>query len=271
MNTEEIVKEALKLVEMKELPSDSTIYVPGEKIRRILYGIDISSAELLYAKENGYDCVIAHHPAGALDAWRVFLRHISQLESKGVPNDEARQIVEKKAHSFRIRSHATNYDALPSFARLLKMPFLNIHCPSDELGRRLIHDAIHQLTTDDKDVVLRDIQPYLEEHFMEFKQAQTRVEILKGIEDDLLGDWIFSHGALTNGGFEIADCYFQHGIDTVLYIHIALPDLVKIQGLKEGQLMITGHIVSDSVGINPFLDKLEEKGCEITPIGGLIR
>ncbi|MFX0066057.1 MAG: hypothetical protein ACFFC7_28150, partial [Candidatus Hermodarchaeota archaeon] len=76
MNTDDIVKEALNLVNMKELPADSAVHVPGENINRILYGIDISTAELLYAKKEGYECVIAHHPVGSVDTWHVFLLHM---------------------------------------------------------------------------------------------------------------------------------------------------------------------------------------------------
>jgi len=32
-------------------------------------------------------------------------------------------------------------------------------------------------------------------------------------------------------------------------------------------LIITGHIASDSVGINPFIKELENKGINVTTIG----
>jgi hypothetical protein len=52
MNTDDIIKEALDLVNMRKLPADSAVYVPGDDIQNVLYGIDIGTAELLYAKEN---------------------------------------------------------------------------------------------------------------------------------------------------------------------------------------------------------------------------
>ncbi|MFX0065475.1 MAG: hypothetical protein ACFFC7_25160, partial [Candidatus Hermodarchaeota archaeon] len=228
-------------------------------------------AELLYAKKEGYDCVIAHHPVGSVDTWRVFLLHMQQLEAKGVPHEEAEQVVLKKINLLKFALHARNYDATPAFARQLELPFLNIHCPSDELGRRRIHAAITELVEEKGNPVLGDLRPHLEKKFVEFKKAKTKVEIAKGAENDSLGNWVFSHGALTNGGFEIAECYYRHGVDTVLYIHINPSDLVKIRELGKGSLVVTGHIVSDSVGINPFLDRLEELGCELTVIGGQIR
>ncbi|MHA1969420.1 MAG: hypothetical protein ACW964_16680, partial [Candidatus Hodarchaeales archaeon] len=172
---------------------------------------------------------------------------------------------------FKYGAHARNYDAIPSFARLIKLPFLNIHCPSDELGRRLITDAIKNQEEQMGDLTLKGVKNHLEDTFKEFQKAKTKIEVAKGNMDDLLGNWIFSHGALTNGGYALADCYYKNGVDTVIYIHIAPGELSQILKLDIGQLMIAGHLVSDSIGINPLLDRLEEQGVEVTAIGGLIR
>jgi len=272
MDTNDIIKVALDLVNMDELPEDSAVYVPGNNVSKILYGIDIGVPELLYAKQQGFDCVIAHHPVGLINHWKVFWRHEKQLISKGLSKKEARDVVEKKTLSFKFGAHARNYDAIPSFARLIEMPFLNIHCPSDELGRRLISASIETLVKERSNPSLMEVKIHLERSFLEFQKAQTRIEIAKGEEDNYLGNWIFSHGAFTNGGFGIAQCYYQHDIDTVIYIHIAPAELFQILKLDSGQLVITGHLASDSIGINPFLNKLtEENGMHITAIGGLIR
>lgn len=61
MDTDEIVQIALDLVDMETLPSDSAVHVPGNDIQRVLYGIDIGTTELYYAKNAGYEAVIAHH------------------------------------------------------------------------------------------------------------------------------------------------------------------------------------------------------------------
>ncbi len=118
---------------------------------------------------------------------------------------------------------------------------------------------------------MEELKHNLTNAFVEFRDGQTNIEIAIGDSDGLLGNWIFSHGALTNGGFAVAESYFEHGVDTVIYIHIAPGELAQIKKLNKGQLVITGHISSDSIGINPFLDELEKKGCHITSLGGLIR
>lgn len=53
---------ALRIAELKKILEDSAIYVNGNNIRKVLFGIDAGAPELLLAKQLGYDAVIAHHP-----------------------------------------------------------------------------------------------------------------------------------------------------------------------------------------------------------------
>ena len=271
VSTDDIVDLSLKLADMNELPNDSAVYVEGKNIKKILYGIDIGTTELLYAKHNGYDCVLAHHPVGVIESYKEFKRHLIQLQSKGVSIKDGENLIMDKIIGYKYANHAKNYDAIPSLARLLNIPFLNIHCPSDELGRQLISNSIEKLVEEKPAAILADLQHHLTNSFIEFKKAKTKIEIAHGSEKDLLGDWIFSHGALTNGGYAIADAYFNQKVNTVIYIHIAPGELIQIKKANKGHLVITGHIASDSIGINPLLDELEKVGCSITAIGGLIR
>ncbi|MEI6308695.1 MAG: hypothetical protein WCP58_03520 [bacterium] len=76
---------------MKEVPSDSAVHVPGRRLQRILFALDVSAAELLYAKDHAYDCVLGHHPRGLAIAtfYRVLERQSSLLEELGAPKEEA--------------------------------------------------------------------------------------------------------------------------------------------------------------------------------------
>jgi hypothetical protein len=78
---------------------------------------------------------------------------------------------------------------------------------------------------------------------------------------------VVSHGAGTNGGYEIAKTYYEHGIGTVIYIHVSPADLEKLKADGKGNLVVTGHVASDSVGINPFILELEKKGVSVTTVG----
>jgi len=267
LNTQEIMELSLGLAELKEVPEDSTIYVKGDNIRKVLLGIDVSISELLLAKRLGYDAVIAHHPQGELaliNFHEVFKRHIQQMIKSGIPKDEAEIAVRKKLHSLEVQGHSRNYSQTVDAAKLLKMPFLNIHTPLDEVGRRIMDEQIKRRTG--RNSTVQDVVYALDE-LTEFRNAATDVKIRLGKAEDLAGEVVVSHGAGTNGGYEIAKTYFKHGINTVVYIHISPVDLEKLQACGSGNLVVTGHIASDSVGINPLIHELEKMNVCVTRIG----
>lgn len=267
MNTEEIMKLSLKLAGLKEIPEDSAIYVRGENIRKALFCIDAGPAELLLAKQLGFDVVIAHHPAGGkavLNFPQVFKKHVEQMVEAGVPREIAEKAISRKLEQLEVEAHMQNYAHTVDFAVLLGMPFMNIHNPLDIIGRRRMIEQLEGKIG--KDSTVADVVSLLME-LPEFKNAQTKIKICLGEPENKAGKVVVSHGAGTNGGYEVAKTYFQHGIDTVIYIHINPADLEKLKAIGKGNLIVTGHIASDSLGINPFTKELERKGVSVTKIG----
>jgi len=267
VNTEEIMKLSLKLARLEKVPEDSTIYVSGDNIRKILFGIDAGVPELLLAEQSGYDAVIAHHPQGGTAIARfhhVFKRHIQQMVAAGIPVEEAEKAVQKKLEELEVQGHMRNYGHAVDVARLLKMPYMNIHTPLDEVGRRIMSEKVDGKIR--KDSTVQDVVSALEE-LAEFKNAVTEIQIRLGKADNLAGQVAVSHGAGTNGGYEIATTYFKYGIGTVVYIHIRPGDLEKLKAENRGNLIVTGHIASDSVGINPLIHELEKRKVSVKRIG----
>lgn len=272
MNTDEIMNLALSMAGFKEIPADSEIYVPGDNIKRILFGIDIGSAELLMAKDQGYDAVISHHPAGGrarLEAWKVFEKHVDQMKEAGIPEGVALETIQKKMLTLQHEVHSTNYDHLPSIARHLRMPFMNIHNPLDELGRIRVAEEIARLLSAKRDAAVADVMASIRT-IAEFQEALTEVKLGHGGLSNKAGKTVFSHAAYTNGGYEVAKTYYEYGIGTVIYIHISEADLAKLRADGVGSLIVTGHMASDSVGINPFIAELRRRGVTVDAIGGII-
>ena len=113
LDTQQIMKIALKLARFESIPADSEIHVKGRKLRRILVAIDVGIGELLLAKNLNCDGVIAHHPAGGkalLEGYRVFLRHVDQMKAAGVPAKVATDAVKNKYRILDIQHHPENYD-----------------------------------------------------------------------------------------------------------------------------------------------------------------
>ena len=267
MNTEEIMELALKLAGLKEVPEDSAIYVSGANIRKILFGTDAGVPELLLAKQLGYDAVIAHHPQGGtatIDFHQVFRRHVQQMVAAGVPVKEAEKAVKKRLEELEVEMHTRNYAHAIDVARLLKMPYMNIHTPLDEVGRRTMTEKINSRIR--KNSTVQDVISALKE-LPEFQNAVTEIKIRLGRAENPAGKVVVSHGAGTNGGYEIAKTYFKYGTGTVVYIHIRPIDLEKLKAEKMGNLIVTGHIASDSMGINPLIHELEKRNISVTRVG----
>jgi len=271
MTTEEIMQLALDMVGFDQVPPDSAIYVHGRNIRRVMFGIDIGVAELHLAHSLGYDAVIAHHPDPAVGTYpRMLRRHARLLRDHGVPAAEAEAAVSGLVESMEVRLHQANYDHAPSFARLLGMPYMNIHNPLDELGRRIMDRTIRERVGPD-DTVGRLVEAL--RTLPEFERAPTDISIRLGERGNRVGRAVMVHGCGSNGGHAVARAYYRHDMDTVLYIHISYADLERLRRAKAdgepcGNLVVTGHIASDMVGINPFLRALADRGVEVAPVSG---
>lgn len=261
---------ALEMSGFNHIPDDSEIYVPGSSIKKVLFGIDISNSDVYMAKTLGYDAVIAHHPlASSTKAYNVYKDNINIMIKAGVPEEAAKKAVADKYDLLRIAAASKNYDDVVSVAKLLGMPLMNIHQPLDEIGRKLMQDEVDAVISKNPDATLSDIVEGLY-RIPEFKRARTKIEILAGVESSKAGKTLVSHGAYTNGGYDIANTCFEAGIDTVIYIHITYPDYIRLKREEKGNLIVTGHIASDCAGINPFISRLRAAGIEVTGINGII-
>lgn len=269
VTTEELMKIAVEMAGQTMWPADSMIHVPGDGIKKILFGIDMGVAELLVGKQMGYDCVLAHHPdARVLTFPDVLDLHIDIMVRNGVPEAEAKEAVARMKELTTATRHSANYDHAPSFARLLGMPFLNIHNPLDEIGRKRMQDAVDAHISAGSTVA--DVVAALNT-IPEIAGAPTEVAVRLGEMDNKAGKTVVVHGAGTNGGSSLARLYYQHGTDTVIYIHCAPAESAKLrQEFPKGKnLIVSGHIASDLAGINPFIERLESMGLSITRVSGL--
>jgi putative NIF3 family GTP cyclohydrolase 1 type 2 len=261
-DTQQIMKTALRLAHFNSIPADSEIHVRGRRLRKVLVSIDVGVSELLLAKNLGCNGVIAHHPAGGkaqLEGYKVFLRHIDQMRQVGVPTEVARKAVESKYHVLDVQHHPDNYDQTPSAAKKLGLPLVTIHSPCDEIGRRMLVQAIKDLR---HDATVSQLISRINA-FPEFKKAETKIEVRLGSPKNKAGKIAISHAAYTNGGFDVARAYFENSINTLSYIHISEPDLAKLLAEKlDRNLIVLGHIASDWLGINRLLRELEKSDME---------
>ncbi len=274
MDTQEILDLALALAKQAEVPEDTTINVPAKGVRRVLIGIDAEAADLWMAKEKGYDLVIAHHPTGGsavLEFPKVLRKHGDILVRHGVPVPVAEAAVREMQEEWEPRAHAENYDRLPSIARMIGIGLMCIHNPCDEIGRRVMDETLRAHLPPNARV--RDAVDALYT-IPEFQEARTRIVLRMGKLENSLGNWAVHHGAGTNGGLPVARAAYDNGIDTVFYIHIDAGALKRLWDLygREGSrnLVVTGHVASDSIGINALVRELRSRGLRVDTYSGIV-
>lgn len=265
VDTERIMKVGLDLAGWKKTPADSMVHVKGKNIKKVLIAVDVSTAELLLARSLGCDAVIAHHPLGkaAVNFYHVFDRHVDYMTEHGVPKKIAREATAKLKERVETRTHATIYNDIVGAARAMNMPLVNIHQPCDEYMRQTILNKIESKKTEYVYDIVESVS-----QIAEFRHAATRVQVRHGSEKNKAGHWALVIAAGTNGGYSIAKAYFEHGVDTVIYLHIDYSDLVKMREEKlPGNLIVLGHLAGDSLGLNALADKLEQMGLETVRMG----
>lgn len=272
MTTKEMMDIALKLAGLDELHPDTSISVEGSNIKRVLAGIDMGAAELLTAKEMGYDCVARHHnivPVSSQMGDWVYHDHFEKLVNCGVPINVAQKVVEERKRTERHALHAMNMDSAASMARLLNMPFIGIHTPADLLAERAIERQIDPLLDSNPRATLQDIIDELK-NIREFAESPQDPEIWVGKPDSYAGKIVVSMAGVLAMDIEEYKALIQAGYGTFLVMHMK-PDVEKeLQKDKRCNVIVTGHMASDSLGFNQILDAWEAEGLKIDRVGGLV-
>lgn len=270
MNTQRIMEIALELAGLTQVPEDSGIHVEGDGIKKVLFGVDIQTAELLLAKELGVDCVITHHPMTGypkLNLYQVMNSQIQRMVAAGVPINKAQKALAKQRDKVERAAHSLNYDQVASAARLLNMPFVGLHTPCDILAENTVQSHLDsRLNPESK---LQDVVNALME-LPEYQNTKAQPKIRVGGKDDYAGKVFVTMAGGTGGGAQVIKSYFEAGIGTLICMH--MPDDV-IDAVKEqniGNVIVAGHMASDSVGINQVIAGLEKEGVEVIRLSGVV-
>jgi hypothetical protein len=150
------------------------------------------------------------------------------------------------------------------------MPFMNIHTPLDWICRKRLAEVVRDVS---EDTTVGDLIRAFDERLPEIRNAGTEIDVRVGSETNRIGKTVVSIGAGTNGGHPVAKAYFDHGVDTVIYMHCTHEESKKIRdefGEDGKTFLVSGHMAGDSLGINPFADALEERGLEVTRACGIV-
>lgn len=267
-------KERFDLEALNNPYLDSRIYyiAQDKEIKKVLVGIDIEPAELLLAKEiKGIDLIIAHHPMGKGLAHLADVMHLQcdVLNFYGVPINIAEGLMKERISEVARGVNRLNVERTVDTAKLLGFNLMNAHTPADNLAAKFLKDIIEI----EKPERVEDILNLLDE-IPEYKEAVkigTGPKIFVGEPERRCGKICLSE---ITGGTEptpkIYEKMAQAGIGTLVGMHMGEESKKEAEAANIN-VVIAGHMSSDSLGVNLFLDELQKKGIEIVPCSGLIR
>lgn len=257
--------------------SDTRIlYTPSPKhqVKKIFAGIDCNESELLLAdRVGGIDLVIAHHPEGIAlaDLHTVMDLQVEMLERAGVAIHIAESLLAGRIAEVGRGILPINDQKSVDVARVLNIPFMSTHTITDNMVTIFIEQEVakHKKKLD----TVGDIMDML----MEIPEYQEATRLKSG-PSIFIGNRARRPGRIavtemtggTNGSKEMFEQLSRAGVGTVIGMHMR-EDYKKEAERHHLNVIVAGHMSSDSLGMNLFLDQLEKRGIEIVPVGGLIR
>ncbi len=252
---------------------DTRILIDNKKkaIKKVLVGIDMETPELLLAESLGIDLVIAHHPEGKALAG---LHSVMDLQSEvlsqyGVPINIAESVMRPRISEVHRGISPINHNRAVDTAKILKIDFICTHTVADNLGANFLEKLVESKQPE----FISDLMDLIKS-IPEFKEAVkigAGPKIFVGSPENSCGKIAvteFTGG--TSGAKEIYEKMAQAGIGTIIGMHMSEEHRKEAEKYHLN-VIIAGHMASDSLGMNLFLDKLEKKGIEVVACSGLIR
>jgi len=268
--------------------SDSRFLVGDKKkkVKRVLVGVDIDTDEVLLARElerqkkktcpeqsRGIDLIIAHHPEGKALArlHEVMDIQTAVLARAGVPENIGEGVLRDQLEYIWRRISPVNHYKSVMAAELLNIPMICIHTPADNCVWNFVDKFIQKK----KPKKVGDVVEALKE-IPEYKKAAELNAgpcIFSGSEKSPAGKIVVSGmtgGTSGKGSEKIYERMSHFGIGTEIAMHVGDED--RDEAIKHYiNIVIAGHIASDSLGLNIIIDRLERAGVEIIPCSGYIR
>lgn len=253
--------------------SDTRIHFDSGKkdIKKIFASIDVTPGSIYIAEELHGDLIVTHHPVGLALTGLDDVMHlqVDLMEKIGVPIAIAEKLIHKRISEVARGINPANHYATVDAARLMKISFINVHTPGDNLGAQFMDNFLKKA----KPRYVKDIMNEIMK-IPEYQEATRRGAgpmIFSGSKNNRVGKIAVSEWTGgTEGSKEIYQAMANAGIGTIIAMHLS-EDHRKAAEEAHINVIVPGHISSDSLGMNLFLDELEKKGVEIIPFGGLIR
>ena len=258
--------------------SDSRILFgkKNTKVKRVLVGVDIDTAEVMLANEltkNGkkIDLIIAHHPIGKALArlHEVMDIQVEVLKKAGVPENIAEGVLKNRLQEVQRSVASINHYQSVAAAKLLNIPIVCIHTPADNC----VWNHVNNIIKDKKPKTVGEILKVLKSipEYKEATELQAGPVVFAGDEKARAGNIVISGmTGGTSGSEKVYERMSHYGIGTEIAMHVK--DDHREEAVKHYiNLVIAGHMASDSIGLNIIMDELQKMKIDIVPCSGFIR
>jgi hypothetical protein len=242
---------------------------PGNEINEVYIAVDAGVPELLVANElkkqgKPIDGIIMHHPSGAgvyTMTGVVELQKYNWIRNGANPK-RANKIFKEMVRDEEIGLKAGNHLAVENAANFLDIPVICIHTAIDNIVQAFFETLVLPGGFNTVGEMLEEIKT-----LPECRMASTH-----GDGPYLIGSGKAKTGRIMvdmTGGMDPDSSIFpllrKAGINTLVAMHYGQEN-IKAMTKNKINAVITGHMASDSIGLNQYCDRLEEMGIGI--IGG---
>jgi len=248
---------------------------PELEVRGLITGIDMEVGEVLLAdrmRANGttIDLILAHHPEGPgyANLHEVMYMQADLWAAQGVGIAAADALIGPRAEEIRRRIMPVNHYRAIDAARVLGFASMSCHTPADNSVNAFVLKHIEEeapRTLDDLVKSLRRIPEYADAARKGYGPI-----IVQGSGSGRCGKMVVDMTGGTEGPKEALDRLSAAGVGTLVGMHYSEEHRKHAEELKLN-LVIAGHISSDTLGMNLVLDEIESQGVEIHCVSGMVR
>jgi putative NIF3 family GTP cyclohydrolase 1 type 2 len=164
-----------------------------------------------------------------------------------------------------------NHNRVIDAAKLLDIPLMCVHTPADNMVADFLDKEIKRNLKKLETVgELLDLLKQIPEYEIAMKH-KAGPRLFTGKNDNYLGKIALTEiTGGTEGNKEIYQHIAQAGIGTIVGMHMR-EDNRTVAEAAHLNILIAGHMSSDSIGMNLFLDEIVKHGVEVITCSGLIR
>jgi hypothetical protein len=258
--------------------SDSTILYDSDKeIKKIMAGIDIDTGEIMLVDklneknpDSPYDLVLAHHPVGKglQGLWEVMDMQADMFAEHGVPITVGEGLMGPRAKEVQRIVYPRNTQKAVDATRHLEISLACAHTVADNHVQKFLEKIIEEKNPETLEDILKVLKAIPE--FKEAIKYGSGPIIFAGGPEKRTGKIAVSMTGGTSPSKEAFKKMADAGVGTVIQMHIP-EESRKVAKKNFLNIIISGHMASDSLGLNLLLDNFEKEGIEVSTCSGFIR